>query len=1050
MLPDQPPKSSPTLHEQKFLSVAESSSDFLGRDGSILYSRAAGEPAPNACDPGLLTKCGERCESAAAHVPGVEPAPIVPIGKDITARQLADFELTLLQSACEQSSEALFVTDSRTRFIIVNAAACRSLGYSREELLGMTPLDIDPDVTHEAIEKLLTPPGDFALETRHRAKDGRIFPVEVKGAVFETNGEKHIVALAHDITARKRMENTLRFIADPGEPNFLAALARHIGEALGVAYVVIDLLSANSGVAETIAFYAKGDIAPNVSYELAGTPCEGVAAKRTCCYPSGVQELFPKDRLLVEMGVESYAGAPLWDSTGKPLGLIAVMDTSPLADPAAATQILQLVAPRAAAELERSESDRQLRLGEQTFRSLAENLPDMVVRYDSDFRRTFLTRSHETLTGIPTQSLLGKTPVELWSAPNGPEGAAAFQAQLADVRDSAEPREWEVNWIRPDGSLGAVEVRGVPEFGSDGKVSGILTVSRNVTAKRGIDTQLRMAASVFGTAREGILITDPAGRILDANPAFTTISGYDRDEVLGKRPSLLSSGAQDTAFYQSMWSTLLAEGSWNGELTNRRKNGDLFVENLHIEAVRDEAGKVKHYVGIFSDVSQLKAHEEYLQHIAHHDALTGLPNRRLLTDRLTRAIAQAKSSGDMLAVLYFDLDGFKPINDNHGHGIGDQVLIDVGERLSRTLRAGDMVARIGGDEFVALLIGVGDTRECENTLRRLLDVINSPIAIDGNCFSLSASVGVSLYPADDSDDADMLLRYADQAMYFAKASGRNQFVFFGSQARSKIRGDNQMVHDLRHGLNQGQISVHYQPIIDVKTGRIVKAEALARWSHPVQGVISPSEFIPIAETGGLIHEIGDFVFKEAARVALSWSKCAGAPACGHPRISVNRSPRQFFGRDGVAPWVQHLIDNAIPGELLGVEITEGLLLENQPEVLAQLKQLRALGVAVSLDDFGTGYSALSYLKKFDIDYLKIDRSFVRDIVEDEHDRAIVEAIIAMAKRLGIELIAEGVETREQADLLAAGGCNLAQGFLYAEPLPEKDFLDFVLASGASC
>jgi diguanylate cyclase (GGDEF)-like protein/PAS domain S-box-containing protein len=759
--------------------------------------RAAGEPVPAAYDLGMVTRSGERrdYETAVAVVSGAAPMRIVAVGKDITERKRAERELLLLQCAIDRTSEALFMLDAQFRFVVVNDAACRSLGYSRDELLGLTPLDIDPDITAEALDKLTASDANFVLESRHRAKNGQIFPVEIKGSAFTINGARYRVALVSDITARKRIERTLRFIADPGEQNFLAALARHIGDTLGVAYVMIDRLTEEPGFAETVTLFIKGEIAPNIRYALIDTPCDNVAAKRACCYVSGVQALFPKDKLLVDMDVESYAGAPLWDSTGKPIGLIAVLDTKPFEDAAAATHLLQLVAPRAAAELERSESDRQLRLREQ-----------------------------------------------------------------------------------------------------------------------------------------------------------------------------------------------------------------------------------------------------HLEHIAHHDALTGLPNRRLLTDRLSQAIAEAKCSGQMLAVLYFDLDGFKPINDNHGHESGDRVLIDISQRLSEAVHKGDTVARIGGDEFVVLVVGISDVGECDAMIRRLLDVVNRPIAVDNCWLNLSASIGVSLYPNDDSDDADILLRYADQAMYVAKAAGRNQCAFFGSEARSKMKGDNQMIHDLRLGLNQNQIFTFYQPIIEMATGRVVKAEALARWRHPQRGMIPPSEFIPVAETGGLIHDIGDLVFKEAARVAQIWSKQAGEGIW----ISVNRSPRQFFGRDGVSDWVRHLVDNNIPGELLGIEITEGLLLEDQPNIIQQLNQLRAIGVTVSVDDFGTGYSSLSYLKKFAIDYLKIDRSFIRDIVDDPQDRAIVEAIIAMAKRLGVKLVAEGVETRDQADLLAAVGCDFAQGYFYAKPMSEKEFLEFVL------
>jgi diguanylate cyclase (GGDEF)-like protein len=488
---------------------------------------------------------------------------------------------------------------------------------------------------------------------------------------------------------------------------------------------------------------------------------------------------------------------------------------------------------------------------------------------------------------------------------------------------------------------------------------------------------------------------------------------------------------------------LRREGTWSGEIINQRKNGEHYHIHLNIMAMHDDHGKQSFYIGIFSDITPLKLHAQELQHIAHHDALTGLPNRLLLDNRLSQAIAQAHRNDTTLAVFYLDLDGFKPINDNFGHEMGDRVLVEVARRLSHCLRNSDTVARLGGDEFVALLTDLSSLSECKLTARRMLENITQPIILDGHRLNLSASIGISRYPNDGSANADILLRYADQAMYLAKAAGRNQFLFYGDAPRSQTLSNTQIIHDLRLALDQEQISVHYQPIIHMATGQVIKAEALARWKHPEQGMIPPSEFIPAAENSGLIHRIGDLVFEQSIRVAHSWNRQTTSPAGDPMRISVNLSPRQFFHHDGVSNWVQHLAERKISGELVTVEITEGLLLEDHPEVLQQLNQLRDLGITVSLDDFGTGYSALSYLKNFDIDYLKIDRSFISNITDDPNDRTIVEAIIVMAKRLGIKLVAEGVENRSQAAILAAVDCDMAQGFWYAKPMPEAEFLTFV-------
>ncbi len=818
---------------------------------------------------------------------------------DITDRKQAEREMQRFRLAMDASSDAIYIIDiesERNPLIDVNHAACRMLGYSQDELQGMTPLEINPDLTPADLKRQTATQRvgmREVFETRHRTKEGRLIPVEIVANVFEEERKRYSIAIVRDISERKKAEQ---------------ALAQ----------------------------------------------------------------------------------------------------------------------------------------SEQLFRSLVENLPDIVTRYDVQCRRTFVSSAFEAVTGVPAREILGKTPEERWSVLIGQRKAEVFQNHLLEVMAGRQQKEWELSWVTAEGKPAIFEFRAVPEFGSDGEVVGVLSVSRDVSAKRAMERQLRMAASVFEAAQEGILITDPEGCILDINPAFSRISGYERKAVLGKPPSLLASGFHDQVFFEKMWSCLLEKGCWEGEIINRRKNGEIFTERLDIVAVQDDAGVLQHYIGIFSDITQLKRHQQQLEHMAHHDALTGLPNRALLASRLSQAMNQALHNKKMLAVLYMDLDGFKPINDNYGHELGDRVLIEIGQRLLRILRAEDTVARIGGDEFVALLSDVSDVRECEATARHLLDTITQPIEIDGHKHTLSASVGISRYPQDHTDDADILLRYADQAMYMAKAGGRNQFLFHGTDMRGNVLNDNQMIYDLRQALEEDQISVYYQPIIEMATGRVIKAEALVRWLHPQQGLIPPSVFIPVAENAGLIHAIGELVFERAAGVAQVWEERSKLALEEHVRISINRSPRQFYHRDGIAPWLQYLMKEGIPGHLVTVEITEGLLLDDCPEVLEQLQQMRAMGITISMDDFGTGYSALSYLKKFEIDYLKIDRSFISGITEDTNDRAIVEAIIVMAKRLGIKLVAEGVETQGQADLLAAVGCDMAQGYYYAKPMPEADFLALVL------
>lgn len=574
-----------------------------------------------------------------------------------------------------------------------------------------------------------------------------------------------------------------------------------------------------------------------------------------------------------------------------------------------------------------------------------------------------------------------------------------------------------------------------------------LSCVRDISNLKGNDGCRLVAASAFEASREGVVITDKEVCIQDVNPAFSLITGYSFGEVIGNKPNIISSGEHDKLFYKAMWSSLKNEGSWSGEIRNRHKKGRLYTAYLSIQAVRDDVGDIKHYIGSLSDISQIKNKERYLQYLAYHDALTNLPNRLMLSSLLSNALAAVNKNDSLLGVLCLDLDGFKPINDDYGHEVGDKVLVEVSRRLLEQTRSTDKVVRVGGDEFVVLLVGVQDAEVCAHAANRLLDAIAKPIVIGEDTVDLTVSIGICLQSGESGGDTDVLIRHANQAMCMAKSGGRNQYVFFGRSRLNDNQESIRTVHELRRGLKNDQFAVYYQPIIDLATGRVTKAEALVRWKHPKHGMVPPSEFIPIAENGGLINEIGGLVFRNAARVAYTLNSYEEIGS-DMVQISINRSPRQFLHRDGVDQWIDYLRAHNIPGELIGVEITEGLLLDDRPNVLQQLNLLRSNGISISLDDFGTGYSALSYLTKFKIDYLKIDRSFVKDIVVDTDYRAIVNSIIHMAKQIGIQTIGEGIETEEQRDMLKAAGCDMAQGFLYARPMPENEFIEFVLTNRA--
>ena len=675
---------------------------------------------------------------------------------------------------------------------------------------------------------------------------------------------------------------------------------------------------------------------------------------------------------------------------------------------------------------------------EREFRTLAENSPDSIVRYDRECRFVYVNLRFEKWMGLHLEELKGKTPMEV---PDFPE-AEFFQGRVKKVLETGCADEFEHDVKRANGGWAWTLISIFPEFDVAGNVVFVEVLSRDISARRRMEENLRMAASVFDAMREGVMITDSMGIILDVNPAFTQITGYRREEVLGARPSILSSGQQDKKFYFSLWKELVKKGYWSGEIINRRKDGEIYTEYLNITSVSDNEGGEIRYVGVFTDISLSKQQERLMEFVAHHDALTSLPNRALLSERMQQAISYSSRTGAMFAILYLDLDGFKPVNDRFGHDVGDETLIEIARRLKDALRSSDTVARIGGDEFVLLLLEQENKKECEYTAHRILDSMAQPIEINDYQIALSASIGISIYPSDGAD-SDMLLRHADQAMYVAKRSGRNQFVFASQNINDQTKCYSRLAHELRIALTQKQISVYYQPIVEVKTRRVVKAEALARWFHPELGAVSPAEFIPVAEDAGLIQELGDQVFKQAVQFIQEWNRVSSLENTAPLKVGVNCSPRQFNSHDGLKGWVEYLYTQGISGEFLDVEITEGLLLDDSPRIIKQLNQLQSDGITISLDDFGTGFSALSYLKKFDIDYLKIDRSFVQELEHNPDDIAIVEAIISMAHRLGITVVAEGVESKEQLAILSSANCDLAQGYYLARPMPREEFLNYV-------
>ncbi len=556
-------------------------------------------------------------------------------------------------------------------------------------------------------------------------------------------------------------------------------------------------------------------------------------------------------------------------------------------------------------------------------------------------------------------------------------------------------------------------------------------------AQLAVEKQLILHATAFRSAHDGITLTDASGNILDVNPAFSRITGWERSEVIGRNPRVLKSGRHDLEFYAAMWKSINETDSWRGEIWNRNKYGEIYPELLSISAVRDKDGNLTNYVAVFSDIGRLKAQESQLTQMAYYDSLTELPNRTLLADRLVQGIAQTRRSDALMAICYLDLDGFKPVNDTWGHGAGDMVLVEIANRLRQMVRGGDTVARLGGDEFVMLLLGFSSEAECHEAIRRVLARIAQPLTVLPESVSVSASIGVTLYP-HDNEDPDTLLRHADQAMYRAKQAGKNCFQIFDAEQDRHTRSRRDHVNRIRQALDDHEFVIYYQPKVNMRLGKVTGAEALIRWNHPERGILAPSEFLPLINDDLMIKLIGDWVIEAVLGQLQAWH-VAGLDLT----VSVNVASKQLQAPEFVEKLKAALFVHPEVAHLLEMEILETAALEDVAKTSRVIDECRALGVRFSLDDFGTGYSSLTYLKRLPAEIIKIDQSFVREILSDYNNLVIVQGVISLAGAFQREIIAEGVETVEHGRLLLQLNCDHAQGYGIAKPMPAELVVDWV-------
>ncbi|VAX24851.1 diguanylate cyclase/phosphodiesterase (GGDEF & EAL domains) with PAS/PAC sensor(s) [hydrothermal vent metagenome] len=689
---------------------------------------------------------------------------------------------------------------------------------------------------------------------------------------------------------------------------------------------------------------------------------------------------------------------------------------------------LPLVAQKHRDRVARMKAEQALRESEIEYRSLFEYASDAIFIIAPDTR--FILQANKVASaqlGYTNEELLSMRIDDINILASAEEHHAAIE-KLKKMSSVI----FETRSKRKNGELIDVEVSS--RFIQYSGKMVIQSFVRNITERKRAEERLKLASNVFENIMEGVMVTDFNAMIEYTNPAFTKITGYTASEVIGKKPNLLKSKLHDKPFYRDMWRSLLTKGNWQGEIWNRRKDGESYPEWLTITAIRDEGGKTTQYAAIFHDITELKRGQEEIKYQAYHDALTGLPNRLLFHDRLLQAIGHARRNESELAILFLDLDNFKKINDGLGHEVGDLMLQGVATRLISSLREEDTVSRFGGDEFTIILENFDEAEDTSLVAQKIIKSLSEPFLYQGLKLFITTSIGITLFP-EDGDSVEKLLKNADMAMYRAKEHGGNTYQFFTNEMNLKVIERFKIEDDLRKAVENEEFLIHYQPKVDLKTGSIISMEALARWQKPTGEIVSPAEFIPVAEETGLIIPIGEWVLREACVRTKAWCDKGYGPL----KVTVNLSTKQFHDENLINSIKKVLDETGLDPRYLELEITESSMMADVDKNVLALQCLSSMGIRLAIDDFGTGYSSLSYLRRFPINTLKIDSSFVKEAPGDNDAESIVQVIIAMGHSLNLSVVAEGVETREQLEFLRKHKCDEMQGFYFSKPLPEARF-----------
>jgi diguanylate cyclase (GGDEF)-like protein/PAS domain S-box-containing protein len=862
----------------------------------------------------------------------------------------------------------------------------------------------------------------FDGETRYCRKDGTVIWCHIVGRLIDTGADGQTWIWTYDdVTARRAAETALAKNAREHALIFDNAM-------IGIAYMRDRILLRCNRRFEEIFGFQPG----------------GATGKTTRSMFNSEEEFAEVGKRMVAAGAEGQEfsdeilyrrqdGAPIWVFIrGQPLreggGQVWIWTCQDVTRRHEAEESLR----RSHSELEQRVGERTAELREQLYfmEQLIEAIPGPVFYKDRQGRHLGCNQRFADFLGKPRSELIGATVHDI-----GPEDLADRARSIdEELFDNPGSRVYEAQVQAASGERLDVMVQKATFSSADGSVGGLIGVMFDITERKRMEERMQQAATVFDSSVEGIVITAPDGSIIAVNRAYTEITGYSESEVLGRNSRILKSERQDAEFYRDMWGTIARNGRWSGELWNKRKDGTLFPESLTISAVKDVAGNVMHYVGVFSDITELKRATALLDHQAHHDHLTGLPNRLLLEDRLHGAVLRAQREQTQVAVLFIDLDRFKNINDSLGHHVGDNVLRDVSQRFCALTRESDTVARLGGDEFLIVMEGIHDAGTASRIADKILDDLRAnPVTLEQEFF-VGASIGISLFPQDGAD-AETLIKNADAAMYRAKQRGRNTYEFSSDDLTQFSLDRFKMETDLRRAIERGELIVYLQPQFSLRTGALLGAEALVRWQHPQQGLVSPAKFIPLAEESGLIVALGEWVQNAACRCWAEWALAGLHPGM----LSINVSGVEFR-RGQIQDTVRNALNaTGLPPELLELEITEGAIMSQAENSIQVLHDLRSMGISLAIDDFGTGYSSLAYLKRLPLNKLKVDQSFVRGLPDDAEDCAIARAVIALGHSLQLKVIAEGVETEAQREFLIKADCDEMQGYLRGRPMLVEEF-----------